>query len=337
MLKPDSPPDDYLVRLYFFGQNREPEQLLRQTPDGMGVWNGIRFVINNPGEHCDFLVVFGSGHTTIHDRVRKENTLFIASEPPAIKTYPENYLAQFGSVITSDQQTVHPDITFRQQGYPWFCGLTEGAIKTYDDYKSEDEINKTKTISVVCSSKCNKPGHRKRFEFVKRLKEVMGDELDLYGNGQNFVPDKADAIRPYKYHIAIENSVSPHYWSEKLADSYLEAAFPFYCGCPNIDSYFHEDAYRVINLDDLDGTVRMIREAMANDLYERSRQALQKAKLKVLDDYNLFNVITEHIHQRGYPQNPYAPAYKAYPGKWFRKGPLYRLKFSLREILKRKP
>ncbi|MCP5538047.1 MAG: hypothetical protein H7A51_17670 [Akkermansiaceae bacterium] len=332
----DEVPQGYTVSLYFFGQNRLPEQILRQTPKGEGKWKGVQFVINKTERPSDFLVVFGSGHDTIYDSVPKENTLFIASEPPAIKTYPAGYLAQFGSVICSDPAAIHPDLSFQQQGYPWFCGLSDHAIKLYDDYKIDEEIKKTKLISVVCSTKCSKPGHRKRFEFVNRLKQAFGDELEVFGNGHNFVPDKADAIRPYKYHIAIENSVAPDYWSEKLADPYLEGAFPFYSGCPNIDRYFDEDAYRLINIDDLDGTIRMIREAIDSGLYERSQPALQRAKLKVLDEYNLFNLITDHISQRGYPRNPTPPAYKAYPGKWFRKGPLYRLKFSLRELFKAK-
>jgi hypothetical protein len=324
----------YRVKLLFFGQNRLPEQLLRQSPGSKGIWKNLHFQINDREGPADFLVVFGSGHDLIKEKISKENTLFIGSEPPAIKTYPESYLTQFDSAICSDPEAMQPKLKLSQQGYPWFCGLGSDRIKTYDEYKAEKTIPKTKLISVVCSNKQTKPGHKKRFEFVKRLKEVFGDDLDIYGSGQNYVPDKADAIRPYKYHITIENSISPHYWSEKLADAYLEGALPFYSGCPNIDHYFPPEAFRPINLEDLDSTVATIRKAIDSDLYSQSTQALQSAKLQVIDQYNLFNIIAEHIESHGFPRNTPGANFVAYPGKLFRKGPLYRLKFHLRELFK---
>jgi len=325
----------YTVRLFFYGQNRQPEQLLRQTPQGKGIWKNVRFLLEDSPDPFDFLVVFGSGHPMIRESINPENTLFIGSEPPAIKTYPKGYLAQFASVISSDPDAQHPNLKLSQQGYPWFCGLSDDHIKLYDAYRSEPLPDKTKLMSVVCSSKSKKEGHRKRFEFVKQLKEIFGDDLDLYGNGQNFVPDKADAIRPYKYHITIENSESPDYWSEKLADSYLEGAFPFYTGCPNISDYFSEDAYLPINLDDLDATVATIKKAIKNQRYEQSLNALHTAKFQILDEYNLFNIITDHIQTRGFPKNKNSTLFSVYPGKFYRKGSLYRLKFILREKLTR--
>ena len=38
----------------------------------------------------------------------------------------------------------------------------------------------------------------------------------------NDIPDKWDAIAPYKYHIVFDNLLSNRtHWSEKLADSFL--------------------------------------------------------------------------------------------------------------------
>lgn len=326
----------YRVRLLFFGQNRLPKQLLRQSPASKGIWKDLHFDMDGSQGPADFLVVFGSGHPMIRENIAKENTLFIGSEPPAIKTYPEDYLGQFYSAICSDPDAVQPNLQLTQQGYPWFCGLSSDHLKTYDDYKAEETIEKTKLISVVCSSKQTKPGHRKRFEFVQRLKEIFPDDLDIYGAGQNYVDDKADAVRPYKYHITIENSISLHYWSEKLADAYLEGAFPLYSGCPNLDQYFSPDAFRLIDIEDLDSTVATIRQCIDADLYSQSTDALYEAKQQVLDQYNLFNIIAEHIESRGFPRHSSDDIFVAYPGKWFRKGALYRLKFGLREFFKSK-
>ena len=57
-----------------------------------------------------------------------------------------------------------------------------------------------------------------------------------------------EAIADY---IALENSSHAHYWSEKLADTYLGWSFPFYWGCPNTSDYFPEQSLCQIDRDDL--------------------------------------------------------------------------------------
>ena len=328
------------VRLHLPWDTDKCPPLFRQTPNGSGNWKGIQFCINEGPTPCDFLVVFAGQKGIIQDTINKENTLFIAGEPPAIKKYPEAYLAQFGSVICSDTELYHPNKRLYQQGYPWFCGIRftdsgeKQVAKNYDDFKQDTDIKKTKLISVVCSDKCSKPGHRKRFEFVKKLKEAFGDELDLFGNGQNPIADKTDAIRPYKYHIAIENSSAPDYWSEKLSDCYLEEAFPFYSGCPNLHDYFPKDAYVSFDLNNPEATVQQIKCAIAEDRYTQSIKAIQEAKTRVLDDYNLFNLITEHFDRLSLTNYTAEKPFVAYPSKWFRKGLLYRLKFKIQQMMK---
>ena len=325
-----------LVKIYLPWRNKLPPSLLRQTLKSNGIWKGYQFSINEEKEPCDFLVVFAGQNGIIKESISKESTLFIAGEPPAIKKYSNAYLAQFGSVICSDPTLDHPNKRLHQQGYPWFCGIhfdesgEQHATKTYDDFKQDTDIKKTKLLSVVCSDKQSKPGHRKRFEFVQQLKEAFGDEMDLFGTGQNPIADKSEAIRPYKYHIAIENSVAPDYWTEKLSDCYLEEAYPFYAGCPNVDKYFSTNAHSIINLDDPSASINLIRNAIATNQYETALSHIKEAKRKVLDEYNLFNLITDHIEQMEPPTTGSTiETFKAYPSKWFTKGPLYRLKFWL--------
>jgi hypothetical protein len=330
----------HTVRLHLPWETNQFPSLFRQTPNSNGVWKDIQFCINEGPEPCDFLVVFAGQKGIIQEPINKANTLFIAGEPPAIKRHPKAYLAQFGSVICSDPELSLTNKQLYQQGYPWFCGIRfsdsgeKQTVKTYDDFKKDSRIEKTKLLSVVCSDKCSKPGHRKRFEFVKQLKEAFGDELDLFGTGQNPIADKTDAIRPYKYHIAIENSSAPDYWTEKLADCYLEEAFPFYAGCPNLNRYFPDDAYTRINLNDPAGAIRTIRQAITENRHKESVKALHESKQLVLDHYNLFNLIADHITNmeplKGSPES----AFSAYPSKWFRKGPFYRLKFRFGRFLR---
>lgn len=314
------------VLLYLPGRSDLRKQLLRQTPGGKGEWKGYQFYLNESPEPCDYVVVFAGHQEVIKHPVGRSQTLFIAGEPPSIKRYNEEYLAQFGSVISSDPDCGHPHLSLTQQGHPWFCGrkfLDQGGtevVKSYDDYVQEGEPEKTKLISVVCSDKQSKPGHRKRYEFVQRLKEAFGDELDLFGTGRNMIADKAEAIRPYQYHIAIENSSYPHYWTEKLSDCYLEGALPIYAGCPNVGSYFSEDAYCVIDLDDPDGAVKLIREAIDEGRYEQSKPSLAQAKEQVLGEYNLFQVIASHFDSLEVSDTSTVGSVRVFPQKYFRKG-----------------
>lgn len=91
----------------------------------------------------------------------------------------------------------------------------------YDDLKGLKTPTKTKLLSVIISDKSFTEGHLKRHDFLQAIKKHFGDQLDIFGRGFNYVNDKWDAIADYKYHVAIENSQYPHYWTEKLADAFL--------------------------------------------------------------------------------------------------------------------
>ena len=328
------------VRLYTPAKAENAGRILRQTPDFSGSWNGFQFFTNDDGSsQYDYVVVFGGHDAYIKQKTPKSQTLFIAGEPPSIKQYSEDYLSQFGAIICSAPDIQHPTKRLYQQGHPWFCGckFQESGeplvIKAYDDYMADTHIEKTKLLSVVCSDKCSKAGHRKRYEFVKHLKEAFGDEMDLYGTGHNPIADKSDALRSYKYHIAIENSSFPHYWTEKLADSYLEGAYPFYAGCPNLNDYFEQEAYTLIDLNNPIESIKIIRKTIDDDTYEKSRAVLLRSKQRVLNEHNIFNIIVEHFKDLPITTNTRNSSFKAYPHKWFRKGLRFRLKFMFQHLL----
>ncbi len=312
------------VRLILPWKENDFPPVERQTPDGSGKWKEFQFHTRRPPFPCDFLVVFGGQRSKIIGPYPKENTLFIAGEPPSIKRYPAPFLAQFGKIICSDDKVEHPNKMLFQQGYPWFSGIwftPDGkriSVKGYNEFLQDPGPEKTKLVSVVCSSKISTPGHRKRYEFVRKLKEHFGSEIDVFGAGENPVPDKADALRPYKYHVAIENSQHPHYWTEKLSDSFLEQVHPFYYGCTELENYFPAKAFTRIDLENPAVACNQIRESIASRKYEKSLPALRKSKELILKKYNLFNLIAENIGQSEATSK--STNFQAYPTKWFRKG-----------------
>ena len=105
---------------------------------------------------------------------------------------------------------------------------------------------------------------------VERLVRHFGSRLSRYGRGFKPIPDKAEAILPYRYHITLENSSVKDYWTEKLADAYLGGAYPLYWGCPNLADYFPSDAFTMIDIDDPDTAIATIEKAIDNDYFPKA-------------------------------------------------------------------
>src|SRR5205823_6065776 len=137
--------------------------------------------------------------------------------------------------------------------------------------------------------------HQLRLAFVERLQAALGDELEIFGDGFRPIADKWDAIGPYHYHIVLENSSWPAYFTEKLADCYLGRAFPFYWGCPNLADYFPAGAFRWIDRDKPDDAVRVIRETMSAGVHATAAADVENARALVLNRYNFFPAALEVI------------------------------------------
>ena len=98
--------------------------------------------------------------------------------------------------------------------------------------------------------------------------------------------------RQYKYHIVLENTVQPDYWSEKLADSFLGFSLPIYHGCPNINDYFNKDSLFLIDIDDINATVKLLQYLIDNDeIFEKRKQMINISRESILNKYNIFNLM----------------------------------------------
>ena len=273
--------------------------ILRQTPDRSGRWCEYRF--GELESELDSWVVYGDLPAVQTALCDPNRIVLFMGEPQAVKRYPAEFLAQFAAVVTSHEGLDHPGAIHTQQALPWFVGgRFLPATKTWDPKfrKDYDELcvelppAKTKLMSIVATKKFVTEGHGLRCRFIERLKSEFGDEVDVFGVGHDVVADKWDAIAPYKYHFAIENSVARDYWTEKLSDAYLGGAYPLYSGCPNIGDYFDQDAMTVLDLRDFDAAIATIKRTISENRFEISADALGKAKSLVLNRYQLFPAAT---------------------------------------------
>jgi len=268
--------------------------LARQLPGRDGVWHGYRFLVDHDAGSCDYWVVLSGVPFEMTVNCPPQNTIFIGGEPPSVKRYNTRFLRQFGTVVTCQADLDHPNLVITQQGHPWHVGInrvTDLAIHDYDALSAMTNIDKPKELSIVCSSKDFTDGHRARLAFLNKLREHFGDRLDVFGRGIRPVGDKWEAVAPYRYHIAIENAVHPNYISEKLTDSFVAGAHPFYHGCPNTSDYFPADSYTPIDIARPEQAIATIEQAIADNRFDKTHDAMAKARDLTLNEHNFFTRI----------------------------------------------
>jgi hypothetical protein len=283
---------------------------IRQTPGEAGQWGECKFLIDQKVPECDVWVVFDDLMREETTLCPPENIILILGEPPALRRYSDKFVSQFRTVIGQERTDIkHPNVIFKAQGHPWHVGrivrneVNLGFRLGYDELKGIREIPKTRSMSVICSDKQYSPGHRARVEFIQRLKNYFGAEMDVFGRGIHDIEDKWDGIAAYRYHIVIENCVCGDWVTEKLWDSYLALSFPFYHGAPNVGDYFPPESFLKINVKDFSGSVTVMKKAIESNAYEKSLVALKIAREFVLDRYNFFPMVAE-VCSRLKPDRP---------------------------------
>jgi hypothetical protein len=285
-----------------FSAKLENWDWLRQTPGRKGLWGESQFFMNEDIEKCDFWFVYEDLPKNETVRCPQENTVLITGEPESVKKYNEKFLEQFGTIITSIKSLKHRNIIYSQQGLPWFVGgkfqketksWKKKFEKDHDELSSIKSTNKTRLMSIVFSDKTFTKGHIQRKEFVEKLKNHLGNDLDIFGVGFNEVEDKWDAIAPYKYHLAFENCSVEDYWTEKLSDAFLGFSYPIYYGCRNIEKYFDEDAMTIIDINDFKGSVQAIERAISEDYCDKYHEKIIEARDLVLNKYNVFALMSD--------------------------------------------
>ena len=287
-----------MLRIKFITKNHGAGDWLRQIPGGVGQFGGCQFIFDSSCRDYDWLVVYDDfPKFSAPDLAYRfeplacpvENTILVTSEPESIKRYESAYTRQFGCVITSQSEKglKHPNAIRAPSTSLWYYGQGGAERKTVD-LISQALPSKTQQLSTVCSDKKQKHTlHFKRWIFTQAIKQAL-PELDIFGHGVRPMRDKAEAMDDYRYHIAIENHFGAHHWTEKLSDCYLAGCLPFYYGCPNAEKYFPADSFIRIDINDIEGAIEIIREALANDAYSKCKDAVVEARRRVLEQHNLF-------------------------------------------------
>ncbi len=276
---------------------------LRFLPGESPVLGRCHFLFDREERNYDWLVAYddlpsskGERHSIWEEipACPRGRTLLLTSEPATVKVYGRGFLKQFGWVLTSQEPWVirHPGAIYCQTGLIRFY---EG---THDEIAANPPENKTALISTVCSSKQQRHTlHKFRYRFTQQLKQAL-PELEIFGHGVRYIELKNEALDSFRYHVAIENHVCPHHWTEKLADSFLGMCLPFYHGAPNAAEYFPEQSFIPINIHDFEASLARIQQAIRDNEYERRLPAIREARRLVLERYSTFPQLARLIAER---------------------------------------
>ncbi|OFZ55286.1 MAG: hypothetical protein A2328_01895, partial [Bdellovibrionales bacterium RIFOXYB2_FULL_36_6] len=275
----------------------EENPFKRQSANNEGKWGNCIFTFNPLEENYDWLVIIDDVAKVVHNRIEvlkcpKENTILVTTEPSSISRYGRGFAKQFHYLITNQDANVlpHPNALRSQTGNIWMYG------EDYDTMKLISPMQKTKKISTICSNKQQgHTGHQQRYIFTQILEQEI-PTLGRFGRGFKWIDKKSEALDDYEFHVAIENHIGEHVWTEKLADAFLGYTVPIYCGCSNVYDYFPKNSLIQIDVSDIQGSIKQIKEIIEIEgEYERRFEAVKEARRKVLEEYNLLAMINKIV------------------------------------------
>lgn len=198
-------------------------------------------------------------------KVDKHKAFGLAHEPveylpvsPLFQQYVHNNLKYY----LIGKNTNLPQTFVSYYGY-LFCQ------KSYSDTLSFE--NKPKLMSIIVSYKKFLPGHIYRHQLCSKIVE-LDLPIDIFGSGAdayNTIRSKGgftDVHIPYheyKYTIAIENSTSRDYITEKYTNPVYDNTIPIYFGASNVSEYFGND-WGISLFGDVDKDIQILKNIIAN-------------------------------------------------------------------------
>ena len=285
------------------------------------IWKGVEFTRDPACTDYDWVMVYDElprdmKYAELHCSL--DRTILVTQEPQIIKVQSPAYTDQFNYILT----TCDPDI-IRHRHYRrgrgclvWMNGHTEEELAQYPEFE------KTEQVSNVCSRKLMK--HTNHFKRHQMLEYLLANLPGFVWKGQGIceIDHKYEALDSFRYHVAIENTVQPYHWTEKVADPILSLTLPFYSGDPALGEVLPEESFIRIPVDDPAETLRIIKSAIENDEYTKRLPALKEARRRIIEQYNLYAQVLQVIAEHEAKGEPERPAGRLYNRHYLRRNPL---------------
>ena len=258
---------------FYNPQDKIPPIFFRQTLEGKGSLQNIEFTNNN--QDADVHIV-GTWVDKIDD-IKGKNIIYIQQEPPEVRL-PNKDILDYSNLVISPfniehdvEQIIAPPVL--QWTYDINVELKENIGHVFSNTDNNANLEnilyasppeKKLLCSMIVSKKSFVQGHKDRLNFTADIMDHFKNKIDYYGFGIKELKNKRDAIDPYLFSIAIENSQHENYWTEKIADVYLGHTMPIYHGCKNINNFFPSKSLVNINIYNKDEAIAQIEECLNN-------------------------------------------------------------------------
>jgi hypothetical protein len=301
-----------MKKVRIVSNDMDDEFILRSTPGRSKAWGDFTFT-TEPIVDCDYCIFLNNNNKETIEICCPPNNIWMFVQEPYQKGHTDwvierhNYFSKVFTHLPIDQSTKY---IRSQTCLPWHIR------KTYD--KLVNEISpppKDKLISAIIGSVAFIPGHKKRNEFLQKVK-VSNLEMDLFGRGIRPIEDKLEGLENYMFSFAIENNSNPDMWTEKLADCYLSWTMPVYYGCTNLEKYFPPESFIQIDINSPETAIKELQTKLTQEFWESALDSIREARELVLKKYQLFPFLAEKImrnHSDLSHQKILIPPYKRSP------------------------
>jgi hypothetical protein len=279
-----------------------------QTPHKSGVWNKSAFLtVLNP----DLNVVINKPNPFVPLSKNIDKNWLLHIEPPGyikkLKLDDEKVMEKFSRVYTcaphlyeqGGRYIASPPYVHWHLALSSYTNDKSNVVYDFDFMSSPPAIPEKEYSLVTIASKMNHlPGHKLRADFISAVCDA-GIDIQLYGtdNWSKYKQYKGRAIygkwpiySKSRFALAIENEVSPLYWTEKFTDAILCYAMPIYYGSPDIGKYFPKGSYIEIDITKK-SAVNDLQDIINSDYYEKNLPALIEARNLIISKHNMFNFL----------------------------------------------
>lgn len=300
--------------------------LRRQTPNGDGIWGNVRFSLE-ANETCDALVVLNNRLAQSFSTTVKGKNVWALMQEPYFKGVTD-WMAEkhdaFDKVFSHFLPTQDDKYIRSHPAIPWHVNFT------YNELVNMPVVKKNKQISWIVGNVKDLPGHIKRWHLLQLIWQDQPFDIDLFGKAVRFIEHKNEGLLPYRYSLAVENTCTKDYWTEKIADCLLTWTVPIYYGCPNLEDYFPSKAFIRIDIENPANALAHIREVLTNDDWDARVPALTEARDLILHKYQLFPhlcaMIKKYADGNRHNRRVTIPAYRRSP-----KAYLYRRLYKVKK------
>lgn len=256
----------------------------RQTPNNDGIWDGIHFSVGKPQE-CDALVVLNNRLQRPFSATIRGNNVWVLMQEPYVKGVTDWMVEKHGvfdKVFSHVIPGANDKYIRSHPAIPWHVN------STYKELATMSVPNKRKSLSWIIGNAKDLPGHIERWRFLKLLQQDRSFDIDLYGRAVRPIKYKNEGLLLYRYSLAVENTFTEDYWTEKIADCLLTWTVPIYYGCPNLENYFPSRSFIRIDIRKPRQALARIYEILAGDNWEARMAAVGEARKLILNQYQLF-------------------------------------------------